>query len=347
MVPAASRASAPFSTEVQLIFATRKIKDTFSEDSGRLPADDMERLLSFRRNAQMLDRRDYIFSLLGLFSPSVSTALSPNYSMSFKDLLTAVAKYIIDVSGDLRILCSVEIPKHIEGDTFPSWVPDWIVSSHSESVHNVLRYRNFRSRYRATRESRLDRDTSSDSTKLQIDGIRIGTVIQVGKYNDFHTISDFKLDNRYEYTQQPITAALRQAQTLDIDVASGKIPSGHSQRRSLEAFYDVPSDPNVPASVCNQCPITHTMPYLSIPDAVINPELDDITRPCGYNAMSQNLFTTSSGYFGFGPTCTAVADQVFLLIGSDVPLVLRSSGEEVGLVGPCCTWNNVRKRSAL
>lgn len=58
----------PFSGNAQLIFATRKIEDTLLEDSGRLPPDDLERLLSFGRQTKTSDPRDIIFSLLGLVS---------------------------------------------------------------------------------------------------------------------------------------------------------------------------------------------------------------------------------------------------------------------------------------
>lgn len=38
--------------------------------------------------------------------------------------------------SQLRILCSAESPKHLEGEAFPSWVPDWRASP--ESYRNVL-----------------------------------------------------------------------------------------------------------------------------------------------------------------------------------------------------------------
>ena len=144
VLPAISQASAFFSEEVNLVSATRKID---SRNTGRLPIDDLERLLNFRRGVKMLDPRSYIFSLLGPFSPSVSFALSLDYSISVKDLFTKTFRYIVCISSDLRILCSVESPKHIEDDTFPCWVPDWRATS--ESLHNVLHDRNPRSGYRA------------------------------------------------------------------------------------------------------------------------------------------------------------------------------------------------------
>ena len=80
-VPAFRQTNANLSRQAALIFTTRKIEDTLLEDGRALPADDLERLLSFRWDAKMLDPRDYIFSFLRLFSPIVSQWLSPNYSI--------------------------------------------------------------------------------------------------------------------------------------------------------------------------------------------------------------------------------------------------------------------------
>jgi Heterokaryon incompatibility protein (HET) len=189
------QASEILSRNAQLVFATRKIEDTFSEDSGRLPPDDLERLLSFRRQTKASDTRDIIFSLLGLFSHCVSLSLSPDYSISVKDLFTAVAIHIMRESGELRIPCSVESPKHLEGEGFPSWVPDWRASP--RSYQNVLHDRNPRSGYQATRGSVLSYNPSPGVNELHLCGILIGAVSQAGKFDDPHSISKFNLADRY------------------------------------------------------------------------------------------------------------------------------------------------------
>ena len=319
--------------QARLIFATRNIDDTFLEDGGRLPADDLERLLSFRREAKMSDPRDYVFSLLGLFSPSVSRSLSPSYSTSVKDLFTAAAKHIIRASGELRILCSVESPKHVDGEAFPSWVPDWRASS--ENLQNVLRNRRPGSPMRATRESVLDYDPSSNGNELYLYGIPIGAVDQAGDFNGFHSISDFNLGSRYDHTNQPITAALRQAQILDVDVAYERIGVKHPDRRWLAEFFDIPMKSRIRRRKCNQCPTVHTMPILSMRKAKQNPYLARMIRDCSENVRSRAFFTTDSRYFGFGPNCTAAGDQIFLLIGSDVPFILRPAGEKFELISAC------------
>lgn len=77
------------------------------------------------------------------------------------------------------------------------------------------------------------------------------------------------------------------------------------------------------------------MPILSMEKANQTPELAEIVRKCSLNVMSRAFFTTDSGHFGFGPNNTAAGDQVFLLIGSDIPFILRPAGEKFELVGAC------------
>ena len=158
---------------------------------------------------------------------------------------------------------------------------------------------------------------------------------QAGRYNDFHSISDFNLGTRYNHTNQPITAALRQAQTFDIDVADERIDVKHPDRRSLAEFFDIPMKSRIRRQKCNQCPTAHTMPIHSMEKAEKNPKLTYIVQRCREAVASRAFFTTNSRHFGFGPNCTAVGDQIFLPIGSDVPFILRPAGEKFELVGAC------------
>jgi hypothetical protein len=77
------------------------------------------------------------------------------------------------------------------------------------------------------------------------------------------------------------------------------------------------------------------MPILSLKDASKDPVIANIVRSCRETVRSRAFFTTDSRHFGFGPKCTAAGDQVFLLIGSDLPFILRPAGEKFELVGAC------------
>ena len=276
ILPASRHRSAWFPRQSDLVFATRKIEDTFLEDLGRLPADDLDYLLIFRREAKMSDPRVYIFSLLGLFSPPVSLSLSPNYAIAVKDLFIAVAKHIVRASGEIKIICSVENPNHVDGEAFPSWIPDWRASS--ESLQNVLHDRNPNSAYRATRDSSLDYDPTLNGNELPLYGIPIGAVDQAGRNNDIRSISEFNLGSKYDHTDQLITSALRQSQTVDINAAYCRIGFKHLDRRSLADLFDIPIKPIIRRRECKQCPIPHTMPILFMQKAEQNPKLTYIVE---------------------------------------------------------------------
>ena len=66
-----------------------------------------------------------------------------------------------------------------------------------------------------------------------------------------------------------------------------------------------------------------------------DPKLADIVQSCRVKMGSRAFFTTDSRHLGFGPNCTAAGDQIFLLIGSDVPFILRPADNEFELVGAC------------
>jgi hypothetical protein len=330
-------AHANMSRAASLILATREVENAAAEQSGLLQFDDLERLLSFRRGAKASDPRDIIFSLLGLFNPCFYNIMRPDYSISVKDVFTTAAKHIVLESGELRILCSVESPKHFEDEALPSWVPDWRASP--ENCRNVLHDRNPRSGYLATRGSFIQDSISPKMYELHLCGIRIGTVDQAGPFNDTHSISDFNLTERYTHTNQPIRAALRQAQTLNFDLGIDRvIAAGHPLRRSLASFFDLPTESHSQRQTCTQCPKAHAMPLLSIDEARNDPEMQplfNIFRSCEETIGSRAFFTTNSSHLGFGPKLTAAGDQVFLLIGSDIPFVLRPFGEKFELVGAC------------
>ena len=333
--PTVEHFSIILSGSARLVLSTRRIDDTFPKDSGRLPNDDLERLLNFRRQAKASDPRDLILSLLGLFPLLVSHSLAPNYSISVKDLFSAATRHIIRESNELRTICSVESPKHLEGELLPSRVPDWRASR--ESCQNVLHDRNPRSEYRATRESRYSNHHSPDTDELRLNGILIGIVSQAGEFNQFHSISDFNLGERYSHTNQAISTALRQAQTLDfdLDLEDEKIPLWHRQRRNLADFYDIPKDTDLRRQKCKQCLMAHAMPIMSIKDVSNNPELATLARHCNKTVRTRAFFISDLGHIGFGPKCTVAGDQIYLLIGSDLPFVLRPAGSKFELVGAC------------
>ena len=71
------------------------------------------------------DKRDKVYSLLGVASDKRDLNIVPNYNNNntLQNVYTEAAVRIIKVSGSLDILSNVKPKKRVQG--LPSWVPDW------------------------------------------------------------------------------------------------------------------------------------------------------------------------------------------------------------------------------
>lgn len=121
--PVVDHADARFSKHARNIIRYRKTESPVSKDLGRFSLLYLDDLLTLRRGAKAADPRDLIFSLLGLFEPSLSLALPPDYTISTQHLFTAAANYILGQSNNLGVLCSVESPRYtrdIKEEALPS-----------------------------------------------------------------------------------------------------------------------------------------------------------------------------------------------------------------------------------
>ena len=48
---------------------------------------------------------------------------------------------------------------------------------------------------------------------------------------------------------------------------------------------------------------------------------------CYLRSLHRSFFTTEKGYVGLGPPNTMIRDKVFVLLGCNVPVILRKAGE--------------------
>jgi len=69
------------------------------------------------------DRRDKVFSLLGLISPSFASSFKADYSMSIEEVYKKAAEACIERDQVLAILRFAGLGSKDSG--MPSWTPDW------------------------------------------------------------------------------------------------------------------------------------------------------------------------------------------------------------------------------
>lgn len=97
------------------------------------------RLLSLTKMHGVTDRRDRIFSLLGLDdslcraprgTKSEPPLVKPNYAQTTGSLYTLVAKKLLRREKSLYLLSFVQHQGDVEDRELPSWVPQWHVNNH-------------------------------------------------------------------------------------------------------------------------------------------------------------------------------------------------------------------------
>ena len=100
----------------------------FAQDNHGVPEDDLLPLLVRTRLSMCSDPRDKVFGLLGLIRYASIAGLTPDYSLSVRQVYTGIASFIIFNQGRVDILrhsgrCSQDDGEERWG--LPSWVPDW------------------------------------------------------------------------------------------------------------------------------------------------------------------------------------------------------------------------------
>lgn len=99
-------------------------------------------------------------------------------------------------------------------------------------------------------------------------GIQIGTVNQAGPFDDTHSVGVFNLPESYTHTNQPIYAALRQAQWLNVGQRDlSPVTTDGLPQKTIVASLDLATGWHTQKRKCTQCPTAHAMPKLTIDEA--------------------------------------------------------------------------------
>lgn len=282
--------------------------------------------------------RDMIFSVLGLASdiealPTINSEhkLVCNYERSVQEVYTDFAKVHIHTHNSLDVITfSNNYNGRIAG--CPSWVPDWsalrksscfslsklpLLSSARLAISNPYAYQASGGRHPDF--GFLQGDT------LRVSGIRVDTVTQVGEpyfdprppgekfdrtIGDWQTIALGEGDRRtldsYVGTEQTLIEAFDRTITADVNLTGDR-----SQRH--ERFVWLNSQRIVTQERLDQWNRARRAVYLRI--------------------QRRLFFTTSGGRFGLGPWDTKAGDIVFVLLGCNVPVILRQNGDRWVFVG--------------
>lgn len=267
------------------------------------------------RNFHCHDPRDKIYAVLNLLeSKERQLHVCPDYSMATERVYVDVARRKIERHHTLELFESCELASRTA--SVPSWVPDWStpLMFHKE-IHVGWSACGF-----ISSQSSFDRS----GLRCTIAGIVIGEVLTAkeasldGSLQDLTQVSLFlkaiepaeeSLSRKYCQTEESLMEAY--CRTLAADCFEGArqpeiiaVPNFARSLKYLNSLWTKDSN--------NSASITDVSQFYDI-------YLNEIyTRLLG-----RCFFETTSGHIGLAPTGTKSGDIVCVLLGSNLPVVLR------------------------
>ena len=307
-------------------------KGLVSRDRSKyLPLLDLLFLTS--QHGDATDSRDKVYSLLGIAAEGLYNELSPDYALSVEDVYTKTARTIIRSSGSLQILSFPEDnPLTVQ---LPSWVPDWRRRSNS-AKRSPLGYQTDDERYfRASGESCTIVASNDDASQLSIFGMDLAAIEKVWEVTNTMLLLEkgsFRGDlslgipctetdpeqETYPFTGEAMEDAYFRTLTGDQWYNSERID--HDYRR---LYF----------------PLIHPLLQQAFEEAVDPPEsfwIDigvSFVKHVDRMLIGRKLFLTSDGLLGLCPKGAENGDQICILLGADVPMILRQEQEKYRLVG--------------
>ena len=305
-----------------------------------------ESLLDLVRRADATDKRDKIYSILGLLDPAISAGVTPNYSFSVQQVYTNFMKSFINASKRLDLIAFGDISVE---QGWPSWVPDWRKPFQGHHIDYVQKYqasRDIPAQFRFIEKEK-------NRTSLACSGFEVDTVdgIAAEPPLDSHATRSSIVSERYNgQTLEAIKESFRMGHPvipteLLFAVPWDLSPDTHDNILSnpewLNLFcsihflrWDKFRRYNKDFCIGGQKFQTF-FPKSYEQDVDVGPygsEMRSILRFLEHRA----LITTRTGYVGLAPEAAHPGDVVAILLGCRWPVVLRPRNEDRHqVVGGC------------
>lgn len=346
-----------------------------SYKSFNRPRPDLMHLLHGASRAEQTDARDKVYGILGLVDPALSDVLVTDYEKPVTQIFQEFAVAVIQVTGKLDIIYQRRVDMESDS-YLPSWVPDWSSTLKSEqniakgegnsdffAPYHMSRFRAAENTVHVFREaedlsSLLCRGFQFDS----IDGLSCRT--QAHLPHDEHEIFSRKSASPSQKVHNTITdirnmfwdtlllgnyeqfepEGLSKLQHIPLLIAEFDNYDHESEGEDdeyidkvLARFQQCNKDFNICGHSLSSCFDERTdsdeqnasLDYL-------NTSFDGLLGFLQTNILWRRLATTEKDYLVLAPRATQQGDEIYILKGCNVPLVLRHNDDgSHTLVGEC------------
>ncbi|EUC29241.1 hypothetical protein COCCADRAFT_40367 [Bipolaris zeicola 26-R-13] len=293
--------------------------------------------------------KDKVYSILGLVDPAISADIIPDYSLSEQQVFTDLTKSVVRESGSLDYIRFGGIPE-IKG--WPSWVPDW---RRPFLLRHVRCYRSFKASGDIPAKFRFE-DREESESLLICNGFYVDVVdkavtetSQIGHFT--RSITD---SNRYGTL---VRQAIHQTMLLECpDVTeellfeipwmqnSDEYPASNDPLADQEwlkilqsryhKFFHKFRENNKNFTIGGQS-FQSLFPQSVKRNSDIS-KISEAVIEAGFCLTKRILITTKTGYLGLAPIMIHAGDVVAILLGSQIPILLRPVGDNrFQFVGEC------------
>lgn len=290
----------------------------------------LSRMVKRTINYLATDPRDKVYALLSTVTQG--TTLEPNYNLTKRMVYTAAFKAILQQDGDLSILSLVLTANESRDESLPSWVPD--LSSERDMVpisaardERVGRVYNVSPPHSKFPEGSME--FQDDDTVLVLTGLTVDTISCLGT-----AAPDMRLAAIRDYALHSMKEAMFSWGSLLIEHLDKNYITGCTK---IEAFWrtitlDQKMQGYHPGYDFSKVGAARR---LGNPDEWIPPPnshhelrlfaaLDSQGGGAGGSQFNRKFFTTTEGYMGLAPPTAQDGDVICILLGGEVPYVLRA-----------------------
>ena len=317
----------------------------------------MECLTAFR-GLKTSDPRDQVYAMLGLGVPTGFEECTVDYSMTVEATYSKFTKQMITAYDNLEILSLVTPYKLSKSDMLlPSWVPDFTEDDWYTPLSSVRRESTLTRRLSQSASS-VDAAiyTTANPDVLALRGYKVDVVTDctdvisyirnrfageaqhsvdhLELYRLFQDFVGLQTSQEYVHTSQSMSDAFLQTLSadsypsfiadLDEDDISIRLP--HCARWFREARPNMDERTNL---------------WRGIWDSHGNAQVPELLYKEARSYHSEimagrNLLITEKGYLGLGSTDIRAGDTICLLLGGDIPYLVReASGDHSTFLGEC------------
>jgi hypothetical protein len=294
-------------------------------------------MLASLRDTRCFDPRDKIWAIISTADDLDEQPLQVDYRRPWQSIYTMISNWLHRRHQNLAFLQLVEIKNRMMKDgvdnnrdpNLPSWVPDFRSEPQALNViyQPQVKLRTNRIYYASGGSRSTCEGHDMYSPHLVLNGIKLGTIIKLseppgnlsngvgigakvllgGEWSQLATSCSDK-DGQYPPTAEPIDRAFERLRIGD------QLPNEGTHRRSRLALPD-------------ELPQPRTYQYMEIAprsnDFLVHGDTADIGICILRATTRRRMFITDTGYMGLTHRSNLVGDEIWVLMGADMPATLH------------------------